>query len=140
MSTTSRGVLPEYQLQVRVRYQETDGQGRVHHSNYLNYFEIARVEMLRASGLSYKEVEEGGIFLVVTEANCRYFRGAQYDDLLTIEVRVAELKKASLRHEYRVLNGDELVAEGHTVVAAVTPAGRVVRLPEWCRLRESVDD
>ena len=69
----------EFEFQLRVRYKETDAQGRVHHSNYLNYFEIARVEMLRANGRNYKDLESAGIFLVVTQATCNYHRGAVYD-------------------------------------------------------------
>ena len=53
-------VLREHEIQIRVRYQETDAQGHVHHANYLNYFELGRVEMLRASGYSYREFEESG--------------------------------------------------------------------------------
>ena len=61
-----------FTYQVRVRYQETDGQGHVHHANYLTYFEQARVEMLRAIGESYREVERTGAILVVTEMDIRY--------------------------------------------------------------------
>ena len=88
-------VLREYEFQLRVRYRETDAQGRVHHSNYLNYFEIARVEMLRASGRNYKDLETAGIFLVVTKAICDYHRGAVYDDLLTIKAKVTHAKKSA---------------------------------------------
>jgi acyl-CoA thioester hydrolase len=106
----------------------------VHHSNYLNYFEVARVEMLRASGRNYKDLEADGIFLVVASATCNYFRGAKYDDLLTIKTRVTKAKKVRITHQYEIFHGDELVAEGETVVAAVSPDGKVTRLPNWLRL------
>ena len=65
-TVNSTVVVPrEHEIQVRVRYQETDAQGRVHHSNYMNYFEVARVEMLRQSGISYRELEESGVMLGV---------------------------------------------------------------------------
>ena len=127
-------VLREYEFQLRVRYQETDAQGRVHHSNYLNYFEIARVEMLRASERNYKDLEAAGVFLVVTKATCDYHRGAIYDDLLTIKAKVTDAKKVRVTHEYEIRVGDELVATGSTVVAAMTPEGKATRLPEWLRL------
>jgi acyl-CoA thioester hydrolase len=124
----------EFEFQLRVRYRETDAQGRVHHSNYLNYFEVARVEMLRASGRNYKDVEAAGIYLVVTKAVCNYHRGAVYDDLLTIRTKVVAAKRVRITHEYQIFIGDELIADGSTVVAAVAPDGKVARLPEWLRL------
>ena len=129
-------ILQEHEIQIRVRYQETDGQGRVHHTNYLNYFEIARVEMLRASGRSYRDLEADGVMLVVSQANCNYYRGAIYDDLLTIKTTVTKAKGVRIHHDYKVFNGEELVAEGNTVVAAVDPSGKVVRLPKWLVFRE----
>ena len=127
-------IMREFEFQLRVRYRETDAQGRVHHSNYLNYFEIARVEMLRASGRSYKDLETAGIFLVVTSATCNYLRGAVYDDLLTIKAKVAHAKKVRITHEYEIRLGDELIATGSTVVAAMSADGKATRLPNWLRL------
>ncbi len=127
-------VLREFEFRLRVRYRETDAQGRVHHSNYLNYFEIARVEMLRASGRNYKDLETAGIFLVVTKATCDYRRGAVYDDLLTIKAKVTHAKKVRVTHEYEIHVGDDLIATGSTVVAAMTADGKATRLPDWLRL------
>ena len=126
----------EHEIQIRVRYQETDGQGRVHHTNYINYFEIARVEMLRASGKNYRDLEAEGIMLVVTKVNCNYYRGAIYDDLLTIKTTVTKAKGVRIHHHYEVYTETELVADGDTVVAAVDPAGKVVRLPSWLQLQK----
>ena len=136
-STSSLELLPvkrEFEFQLRVRYRETDAQGRVHHSNYLNYFEIARVEMLRASGRNYKDLETAGIFLVVTKATCNYLRGAVYDDLLTIKARVAHAKKVRITHEYEIRLEDEIIATGSTIVAAMSAEGKATRLPDWLRL------
>ena len=130
-------VLREFEFQLRVRYRETDGQGRVHHSNYLNYFEIARVEMLRASGRNYKDLEDAGILLVVTQATCNYYRGAEYDDLLTIKATVVEARKVRVVHRYEISLDGERVADGQTVVAAVNRDGKPVRLPEWLQLDRS---
>ena len=124
----------EHEIQVRVRYQETDGQGRVHHTNYINYFEVARVEMLRSSGKSYRELESEGTMLVVSEVSCKYYRGAMDDDLLTIKTCVVRAKGVRIHHHYDVFASGELVAEGDTIVAAVDRTGKVVRLPAWLQL------
>ncbi len=73
-------MLRQHEIQIRVRYQETDGQARVHHANYFTYFELARTEILRASGMSYRQVEEAGYHLVVAEIGCEYFLPANFDD------------------------------------------------------------
>ena len=127
----SPSVPREHEIQIRVRYQETDAQGRVHHTNYINYFEVARVEMLRASGRTYRDLESDGILLVVTQVNCNYHRAANYDDLLTIKTAVTRAKGVRIHHEYQIFDGDELVADGNTVVAAIAPTGKVCRLPQW---------
>jgi len=124
-------MLIEHEIQLRVRYQETDGQGRVHHGNYFTYFELARTEMLRASGVSYRAVEEQGFHLVVAEIACRYFLPALYDDVLTLRTRVTSAKGARIGHAYQVLRGDEVLAEGDSVIACVDHDGRVRRLPDF---------
>jgi acyl-CoA thioester hydrolase len=129
-------MLREHAIEFRVRYQETDAQGRVHHANYLTYFETGRVELLRASGRNYRDLEASGVFLVVAEASCQYYLGAVYDDLLTLHTRTVRAKGARIEHEYRVMRGDELLAEGRTVVACTDHEGKVRRLPEWLTLRE----
>ncbi|MCC9604119.1 acyl-CoA thioesterase [Stieleria sp. JC731] len=121
--------LLHYVHELRVGYHQTDGQRRVHHSNYLNYFEDARVEMLRAGGMPYKQIEDSGRMLVVTEMNVRYFAPADFDDLLQVEVTTTELRKVRIRHRYRVLRGEMLLAEGDSVIACVDPEGKPKKLP-----------
>jgi len=123
--------LKEHEIEIRVRYQETDAQGRVHHATYINYFEIGRVEFLRAMGRSYRQLEKDGIFLVVSEISCNYFRGAMYDDLLMLKTRVTRAKGVRITHEYELTLDGELVVTGHSVVASVSPDGKVKRLPSW---------
>ena len=129
-----RPILRQHEIEIRVRYQETDGQGRVHHSNFPNYFEVARVEMLRASGRNYKDLEEAGIFLVVSSITVNYYQGAKYDDLLKIKSSLVKAKGVRVYHQYEVRLDDELIADGKTTVAAVNLEGNVVRLPDWLRL------
>src|SRR4029079_3669350 len=78
-------MLTSHEIEIRVRYQETDGQGRVHHANYLTWFELGRVELLRAMGHSYRELEEAGIYLVVAEASVQYYLPAMFDDILRLQ-------------------------------------------------------
>ena len=127
-------MLNEHEIQIRVRYQETDGQGRVHHANYLTWFELGRVELLRAAGHSYRELEDAGIFLVVAEVNVQYYLPAFFDDVLTLRTTTVKAKGARIEHRYEVRHGGELLAEATTTVACINKAGRVTRLPEWLQL------
>ena len=124
----------EHQTEIRVRYQETDAQGRVHHANYVKYFEIGRVEMLRASGVTYRELEETGLLLVVVDLKCQFFAGAGYDDLLLLTTRIKRSRGVRIQHTYDLTLDGELIVSGETTVAAVDPEGNVIRLPQWLRL------
>ncbi|HMO13978.1 MAG TPA: thioesterase family protein [Pirellulaceae bacterium] len=124
----------EHTIQLRVRYQETDGQGRLHHANYINYFEVGRVELLRAAGFSYKELEENGIQLVVIAVQCEYVRSVGYDDVVSLTTRVTKSKGVRIEHEYVIEHEGEIVATGSTIVAAVGTDGKVKRLPAWLRI------
>ncbi len=126
--------IQENEHEIRVRYQETDAQGRVHHANFINYFEIGRTEMLRAAGSSYRQLEESGLMLVVTDLGCSYAKGARYDDLLTIRTTIDYAKGVRIKHDYEIRLGDEVLATGWTIVAAIDPNGKVVRLPPWLRI------
>jgi len=105
--------------QVRVRYAETDQMGIVYYANYLVWFEIGRVELLRSLGLAYSQLEkEHECILPVVEASCRYRSPARYDDEILIETRPALLRGSVLKFAYRILRKGEqptLLAEGETV-------------------------
>jgi acyl-CoA thioester hydrolase len=115
--------------QIRVRYQETDAMGRVHHGSFITYFEIGRTELLRATGQTYRQFEEQGLMLVVAEISCEYFQPAMYDDLLTVRTTTASAKGARIEHHYEVFRGQTLLARGRSVVACVDRTGKVRRLP-----------
>lgn len=121
----------QHEIEIRVRYQETDGQGRVHHANYLTWFELGRVELLRAGGHSYRELEESGILLVIAEAQVRYYLPAVFDDVLRLVTTTVKAKGARIEHRYEILRGEELLVEGTTTVACVDRQGRPTRLPKW---------
>lgn len=118
-------------MEIRVRYQETDGQRRVHHANYLTYFELGRTEMLRSQGRTYRAFEDAGLFMVVAEANCRYQAAAEYDDLLLLRTRVEKITAASIRHGYELIRGRQIIATGTTLVVCVDRDGKIRRLPDW---------
>ncbi len=92
----------DHQFTLRVRYHEVDGQGRVHHAQYLNYFERGRVEMLRAAGYSYRELEASGLLLVVRRMEIEYIYPAEFDDELTLITTVIKARGARIEHRYRL--------------------------------------
>ncbi len=115
---------------LRVRFCETDLMGIVHHANYLDYFEAGRVEWLRRRGVTYADWAARGMHLPVVEASVRYRAPAKFDDVITIETRLVELRAASIRFEYRMERGDELLAEGFTRLACVDDKHMVRRFTE----------
>ena len=127
-------MLNEHEIEVRVRYQETDAQGRVHHANYLTYFEMGRTELLRSQGLSYRKLEEEGFYLVVADMQVRYLSGAQYDDLLRVVTRTIRLKAATVEIEYEVYRGEELIVKAQSRLGCVNAEGKVKRIPAWLDL------
>jgi acyl-CoA thioester hydrolase len=120
----------EHELEIDVRYYETDGQGVVHHANYFQYFELARVEMLKAMGHDYAELERDGVFLVVHSISCKYLRPARFGDRLRIRTKVVRATMARIEHQYHVFLGESLVAEAASTIACIDRQGQVRRMPE----------
>ena len=130
----------QHQIEIRVRYNETDGQGRVHHAQYLNFFERGRVELLRAMGHNYRDLEASGLMLVVTEMNVRYLGASVFDDLLLLETKVVKTRGVRIEHSYRIVrqpeNDESLPTEivlANSVIACVDRDGKVRRLPDYLR-------
>jgi len=121
----------QHEVQIRVRYCETDAQGRLHHANFINYFELGRTEQMREMGQSYRDFEQSGLLLVVKNMEVQYLRPVSYDDLLTLRTIVTKARGARLEHRYELFRGDELVATGQSTLACIAPDGSVRRLPEW---------
>ena len=117
---------------VRVRYAETDQMGVVYYANYFVWFEVARGELLRDCGWTYREMEETGVLLPVIEAQCEYLRPARYDDEIAIrtEATIMSPVRMSFTYEVRANGREGLVATGRTLHAAVDRNGRPCRLPE----------
>jgi len=103
------------QTKLRVRYGETDQMGYVYYGNYAQFFEVGRVEWLRALGASYKSLEESGIMLPVIELNINYMKPARYDDLLTITTILSKKPLVKIEFDFEVRNEkDELLTTGYT--------------------------
>ena len=117
---------------VRVRFADTDAQGIAHNSAYVVWFEVARVEYLRAFAGGYQSLREHGIEALVLESLVRYRLPARFDDELVVHCRCHGLRGARFRYEYAITRGEELVAEGHTEHACVDAATmRPTRVPAW---------
>lgn len=108
------------QTKLRVRYGETDQMGYCYYGNYAQYFEVGRVEAMRSVGMSYREMEERGIMLPVSDFSVKYHAPAKYDDELIITTSITMVKGARLLFDYEIHNekGD-LVAKAHTTLVFV---------------------
>jgi len=126
-------MIKDHEIDVRVRYAETDAMGVLHHANYFIYFEMGRTEMLRSSGGNYRQMEQEGVFMVVVKADCRYHRPARYDDVLKIRTSLTQVTGVRIEHEYHVFREGELLAVGHTVLAVVDRTGKIMPVPDWLR-------
>jgi acyl-CoA thioester hydrolase len=124
------------EIDIRVRYAETDRMGLLHHANYLVYFEQGRTELLRAQGIAYKELEDQGYLLVLTRIQVRYRSPARYDDLLTLRTTVVRTTSVKIEHRYELLREGVLLAEGETTLGCVDRDGRVQRLPNSLQMDE----
>lgn len=118
------------EIEIRVRYAETDRMGLLHHANYVVYFEQGRTELLRKRGLTYRDIEDSGHLLVIVEVGCKFKRSAYYDDLLTLRTIVERVTHVKILHRYEVRRDGLLLAEGHSTLACVDRAGRPQALPE----------
>lgn len=131
MENATPNAIQSVETQIRVRYAETDRMGLLHHANYLVYFEQGRTELLRARGITYKDLEDRGFLLVLSRAEVRYRSPARYDDLLLLRTTVTRTTAVRIEHRYELLRDSVLIAEGETTLASVDRAGRIQPLPEW---------
>ena len=118
-------------LTFRVRYQETDQMGIVHHGNYVTWMEMGRVEYLRDLSVPYTEVEAQGVWLVVSGIGLTYRQPAKFDDVLRLHSRLTVLRSRMARFEYRLERASDgaLLAEGFSEHIATDPSRRPVRIP-----------
>jgi acyl-CoA thioester hydrolase len=130
------GMMEYYDATVRVRYAETDQMGVVYHANYLVWFEVGRVELIRALGIEYKRMEiDDDCHIVVADAHCRYHQSAKYDEVLRIRTRIAESRNRIVKFSYEVFRepDGELLATGETTHVICGSNGKPKLLPEKYR-------
>jgi acyl-CoA thioester hydrolase len=116
----------------RVNYSETDQMGFVYHANYLVWMDMARTEHLRERGVSYKELEEQGIYLAVTDVHVRFRQPARYDDLIRVRCWVRDRASRRVIFGYAIERepSGELLATGETSLIALDPGHTLSRIPE----------
>ena len=115
---------------IRVRYAECDSMGYLHHARYFEYLEEARTEALRARGLCYRELEEGGVFFVVARLSCRYYRPIRYDDLVTVRTTVERFTRTRIDHAYQLSCNGQIMSEAATTLACVGRDGKPRVMPD----------
>jgi acyl-CoA thioester hydrolase len=119
--------------EIRIIFGDTDQMGVVYYANYLRFFESARADYWRSLGRTYKDLEEAQVAMPVIEAHCNYRRPSYYEDLLEVDIKVAEMRPASIRFEYTIYRGADVVSEGYTRHAIIGPNGKPRPLPQFMR-------
>ncbi|MGI6601449.1 MAG: acyl-CoA thioesterase [Dethiobacteria bacterium] len=130
---------------IRVRYKDTDAMGIVYYANYLVWFEVGRTEWIRSLGLSYRDLEKGGLFLPVIKASCDYKAPAHYDDELTVITWLESIRPVRLTFSYEIRRAGQLIAHGSTEHAFVNEEGRPVVLRKknpflWRKLSRALEN
>ncbi|MDQ8193843.1 thioesterase family protein [Coraliomargarita sp. SDUM461004] len=115
---------------IRVRYAETDRMDVVYHSNYLVWFETARIQMLDQIGIPYREIEARGLFLPVLTVSAAYKSPARFDDHLEVHLYMNKKPRARMHFEYEVRRGDTLLATGQSSHGFMDRNGQAQRPPE----------
>src|SRR3954466_8691608 len=126
----------EQTITLRVRYPEVDAMGYLHHSRFLQYFEMGRIELLRSLDHSYADLEREGVFFVVVKVECRYKSPARFDDELVLTTRLVRQTHVRIDHVYELRRGESLIAEGATTIACVGRDGQLREIPEDIRIKQ----
>ena len=121
------------EFRIRVIYADTDAMGIVYHANYMKWFEIGRVELMREIGIVYSELETEGYNLPVIEMGCHYFLPARYDEIVVIETEITTIRRASVRFDYIIRDEkkERVLAEGFTLHPFTNNDGKIVRAPRY---------
>ena len=121
------------EIELRVRYGETDQMGVVYYGNYAQYFEVGRVEWLRKLGVSYKQMEEGGIMLPVTSLSVKFKKPARYDDVIKVKTQLVKIPSVTIEFNYEITNDqNEILATGNTSLVFIDiNRNRPTRCPQY---------
>jgi acyl-CoA thioester hydrolase len=135
VAVSERKERPESISIIRVRYAETDKMGVVYYANYFVWFEVARADLLRSLGWTYREMEHDGVSLPVIEAHCEYRKPVQYDDEIEVKTKGRMLSPVRMEFTYEIVRRDDqsVTASGHTIHAALDRGGKPCRLPDRIR-------
>ena len=122
-----------FETKIRVEYHHTDQMGIVHHSNYVKFFEVARTEWLRASGLTYAEMERRGVMMPIVDVTVKYRNPALYDELISVTAYVDEppMARMTFRYEVRGEDGRDIASGSTTLGFIDKETRRPVRAPKW---------
>jgi acyl-CoA thioester hydrolase len=124
-----------FRMSVRVRLAETDALGVVYYGQYFGYFDIARLEMLREAGMTPKLLRMRKLGFVAGESSCRYHASARFDDVLTLEVKVARVGGSSVVYAHRITRGRTRIADGRVTDILVGADGKPTRITKEMRRR-----
>ena len=118
---------------IRVRYGETDQMGVVYHGNYAQFFEMGRIDWLRALDISYKNMEENNIMLPVVSLECNFKKSAEFDDVITVKTTLKKIPTVKIEFTYEITNQkNELLTTGHTTLAFINMiTKKPMRCPEY---------
>jgi len=122
------------ETKLRVRYSETDQMGYVYYGNYAAFYEVARAEMMRELGISYKEMEAKGCFMPIVDMSVRYLKSARYDDILRIKTTLLKIPGTRISFKYEIYNDEtgQLLNVGETTLVFInSTTHRPMRAPEW---------
>jgi len=121
------------EIQIRVRYGETDQMGVVYHGNYALYLEMGRIEWLRKLGISYKKMEESGIMLPVISMSLNYKKSACYDDVINVKTQLKNIPTAKIEFDYEINNEQgEIILTASVVLAFIDmKTNRPIRAPQY---------
>ncbi len=122
-------------IEIRVRYAEVDQMGVMHHSRYWEYFEMGRTELLRLSGVTYRDVEASGVLLVISKCAARYLSPARYDDALVLTTSMTRMTTARIDHTYELRRADDntVLATAETTLACISREGKIIAIPDMIR-------
>ena len=125
----------EHELQLRVRYAETDQMGVVYHANYLVWCEMGRTDFIRRRGMSYADMERAGTLLAVTEVNVRFHGAARYEELIRVRTTLADIQSRFIVFDYLITNAesDQRLVTARTSLVSIDPDSRPRKLPDNIR-------
>jgi acyl-CoA thioester hydrolase len=120
----------QHTVTFRVRYAETDKMGIAHHSSYLLWFEMARIELMRSIGLSYAQFEKDGYLMPVLEMHVQYKKAVIFDQLLHITASIEQKPKAKLTYNYKISDGKNIICEGHSLHGYMNFQNKAIKPPK----------